>query len=100
MERVHQAIDRHGARRRRQRLAEHLAAEHRGPAQVLALSAIQVLLDLLEREQGDQIVEDAGHGYSSRSAVPAGASSLISLPHPGAAPSRSNTLMATFYHAT
>jgi hypothetical protein len=47
---------------RRQRLTQHLTAEHRAPAQVLALTPEQVGLDLLEREQLDELLQDFAHG--------------------------------------
>ena len=53
---------------RRERLTEHLAAEHRAPAEILALAAEEVLLDALEREELDELVEDALRQDASRCA--------------------------------
>ena len=66
MQRVDVAIGRHGLHGGRQRLPEHLPAEHRAPAEVLALPAEQVLLDSLEREQIEEPLEDVGHAATIR----------------------------------
>ncbi len=62
MQRVHMALRLHRLARRRQRLAQHLAAEQLAEAEVLADAAEQVLLDGFEAQQGDQFVEHLGHG--------------------------------------
>ena len=65
MQRVHLAVlDR--ARRGDQRLAEHLATEHLGRADVAALAAEQVVLDPLEIEQLQHFREAraVGHAFS------------------------------------
>ena len=59
MERVHVALARHRLHRGGERLPEDLAAEDGAPAEVLALAAEEVLFDALEREQLDELVEDA-----------------------------------------
>ena len=61
VQRVHVALGRHRLHRRRERLPEHLPAEHGAPAEVLALAAKQVLFDALEREELDELVEDFRH---------------------------------------
>ena len=61
VQRVHVAIL-DGVARGRQRLAEHLAAEHARAAQVAALAAKDPILDALELEQLEEIGEDRAHG--------------------------------------
>ena len=61
MQRVDVALGRHGLRRRRQGLPQHLPAEHGAPAEVLALAAEEIDLDALEGELLHQIVEDLAH---------------------------------------
>ena len=48
-------------------LADHLAAEHALPADLRAAAAIQVVLELLEVEDGEEIVDGAGHGVVATS---------------------------------
>ena len=57
MERVHLAIARHRLLRRRQRLSEHLPAEHRAPAEVLALPAKQRVLEALETKEAQELAQ-------------------------------------------
>ena len=49
------------AHRRDQRLADHLAAEHALPADLRRAAAEQVDLELLEIEDGEQVVDGGGH---------------------------------------
>ena len=56
VQRVHFAIF-HRRRRRHQRLAQHLAAENLGTADVAALSAKQIDLEALESHHLDQVFE-------------------------------------------
>ena len=67
MQRVHGALLGDGLLGRRQRLTQHLAAEHAPPAQVLALPAEDVLLDALEAQDLDQLGQDVAHRYSEPS---------------------------------
>ena len=61
VQRVHlPALD--GVARGRQRLTEHLPAEHARAAQVAALAAKDPILDALELEQLQEIGEDRAHG--------------------------------------
>src|SRR3954454_19914824 len=50
---------------RYQRLADHLAAEDPLPADLRAASPEQVVLELLEVEDGEKIVDGARHGPAS-----------------------------------
>ena len=59
---MHVALGWNGLHRGRERLAEHLTAEDRAPAEILALPAEEILLDALEREQLDELLEDAEPG--------------------------------------
>ena len=60
--RVDVALRRHRLHRRGERLAEHLAAVDRAPAEVLALATEEVFLDPLEREELHERIEDVRHG--------------------------------------
>ncbi len=64
LERMHEAIGRHRLLRRRQRLAQHLAAKHLAPAQILALATKQVLFDPLQREKPHQLLQHSAHTLS------------------------------------
>ena len=65
MDRVHVAHGVDGALRGRQRLPEHLAAEHVLGADVAALAAEQIVLEAFEAKQVDQLCDDGfGHGNS------------------------------------
>ena len=64
MQRVHRPLRGHRLRARRERLPEHLPAEDRAPAEILALAAEEVAVEALEGEQFDQIGEQAVHGVS------------------------------------
>ena len=59
MQRVHRTARVYGARRRHQRLPQHLAAVDPLPAFVAAGAAEQVVLERLEVEGGEQRVERA-----------------------------------------
>jgi hypothetical protein len=59
VQRVHRAVGADGLGRGRQRLAQHLAAEDRAPAEVLAAAAEQVAVEAFE---GEQIDERGEHG--------------------------------------
>ena len=65
MERVHVALVGDGLHGSRQRLPEHLPAEHRAPAEILALAAEEIDLDALEGQELHQIVEDLAHAPRS-----------------------------------
>ena len=70
VQRMHAAAVLDGLLRRRQRLAEHLPAEHVLGADVAALAAEQVVFQALEREQGDEFGYDGfGHGGSATGAA-------------------------------
>ena len=62
---MHGAVIGHGLRRGTQSLTEHLATKDKAPAEVLALTAKEVLFDALEAEQGDELVENGAHDFSS-----------------------------------
>ncbi len=72
---------------RRQRLAQHLAAEHVLGADITALAAEQVVLQALEREQFDQLGDGGGHGAG---ALRVGAAIIRVAPmrHPEVCPAR------------
>jgi hypothetical protein len=61
VERVHLPLARHRLLRRRQRLSQHLTAEHRAPAEVLALPAKQRVLEPLETKEAQELGEDGSH---------------------------------------
>ncbi len=60
MQGMHEAVLFHCALRRHQRLGDDLAAEHPLPAGLRAEAAIQVLLDRLDIENGDQLLHGGG----------------------------------------
>jgi len=61
--RVGEALAGDGLFRGRQRLADDLAAEHVAPAEVLTLTAEEIVLDAFEAEQIEQLAEDVRHAW-------------------------------------
>ncbi len=59
---MHRALGADREARRHQRLAQHLAAEHGGRADVLALGQEAVAAQWLELHERDEFVDEAGGG--------------------------------------
>src|SRR5919198_6745511 len=61
VKRVHHPLGRNRLGRRGERLTQNLSAEHLAPAEILAVSPEEVLLQPLERQQLDELWEYLGH---------------------------------------